>query len=296
MVIMQLETIISTLLSAAAFLKKPVQDAASQSIKDLFEAARYYLRKKFGVNADATKVLDLAIEKPESAMRKAVLAEESALAGLEDDPEIVRLVEQLTALLPEPVGVAPQHVHVVGRRNKVQVAARDIITTERHVQRNVITPDERHLSIEQRNRIREVAAELGHRLTGGAPGGIAAVHRMLQRRFQVASYLLIPRDRSEEALSFLRQQRAIHRSRLRRADPVAYQNDLLRAIFAGARELGWDDDRVHRLAAEKLALKTPLTSLKELGPLQLKTLTESVQRAVRTKRANLDRVGASQPG
>ena len=216
---MQLETIIGALLAAAAFLKRPVQDAATQSIKELFDAVRARLRAKFGEDSDGAKFLDLAVEKPESALRKAVLAEESIAAGIDDDEELGRLARKLAVLLPDDAGVVPQQVSVVGRSNKVQVAAGDIVTTERHVRRAVITPDERHLSVMQRDRIREVAADLGHRLTGGAAGGIAAVHRMLQRRFDVVSYLLIPRTRYEEALSFLRQQRAIHRSRLRRGDP-----------------------------------------------------------------------------
>jgi hypothetical protein len=36
----------------------------------------------------------------------------------------------------------------------------------------------------------------------GAPN-FAAVHRHLQRRFRVASYLLIPRERFADALAFL---------------------------------------------------------------------------------------------
>lgn len=97
---------------------------------------------------------------------------------------------------------------------------------------------------------------------------------MLQRRFQVPSYLLIPRTRFDEALSFLRQQRAINRSPLRGRNPVAYQNDFYRAIFAGARELGWDGEQIYRLATDKLGLQTAVVSLKALGPVQLKNWLE----------------------
>lgn len=292
--IMQLETIIGALLAAAAFLKRPVQDAAAHSIKELFDAVRARLRTKFGEHSDGAKFLDLAIQKPESAMRKAVLAEESITAGVAEDKELSRLARKLAALLPDDAGVVPQQVSVVGRSNKVQVAAGDIVVTERHVRRAAITPDERHLSVAQRDRIRAVAAELGYRLTGGAPGGSAAVHRMLQRRFDVVSYLLIPRERYDDALNFLRQQRAIHRSRLRRGDPVTYRNDLIRSIFAGARELGWNRDRVHGFAEDKLALNEPLVSLKDLGPVQLTKLADAVRRAVRTARAERHRETADE--
>ena len=64
-------------------------------MKDNFDGARYYLRKKFGNGSDGAKVLDLATEKPESVMRRAMLVGAATLAGMETDPEIVRLAEEL---------------------------------------------------------------------------------------------------------------------------------------------------------------------------------------------------------
>ena len=103
---------------------------------------------------------------------------------------------------------------------------------------------------------------------------------MLQKRFNVASYLLIPGGQFTEALAFIKQQRAIHRSALQRRNPVAYRNDLYRAIFAGARELKWDGKRVYLFAAEVIGLKRPIESLKELGPLQLKAVAGEVHHLV----------------
>jgi hypothetical protein len=273
------EAIITTLLSAAAFLKKPIQDVTAQSLKDVYETARYYLRKKFGVSSDAAKVLDLATAKPESAMRKAVLVEETAAAGLGTDADLLRLAEELAALLPEPDDAAWQRVHVAGRGNKVLVAGRDVIHTERHIQRSAITPDERHVNAGQREEIRAVIGELATRLAGedGKPN-FAAGHRMLQRRFGVPSYLLLKRERFADAMQFLKEQRAIHRSRLRRRNPRAYCADLHRAIFSRARELGWNRETVYSFAMSKLGLERPITSLRALGPTQLNTLAASMRR------------------
>lgn len=294
--IMQTESIFSTLLGAAAFLKHAVQGVASQAVRDAYDAAKSYLKKKFAANPDATRALELATEKPESLIRKALLVEDSAVNGLDRDSELARLIENLAALLPLAADRANQNVLVNGQRNVVQVAGRDLIRTEKIVRRNTITPDERHLTVEQRVRIREVAGELADRLAGDeGKANFAAVHQMLQRRFQVASYLLIPRNRYEEALSFLRQHRAINRSHLRGRNPVAYQNDFYRAIFAGARELGWNGEQVYRFAMGELALKTAVVSLKALGPVQLKTLAESIQREVRTMRAGRNPVGSAKP-
>jgi hypothetical protein len=84
--VMQTESIITTLFAAAAFLKKPIQDVAGQSVKDAFDAAKYYLRRKLGETSDAAKAPDMATEKPESEVRKAVLVEETKSAEIETTP------------------------------------------------------------------------------------------------------------------------------------------------------------------------------------------------------------------
>src|SRR6266542_313588 len=150
---MNTESIITTLLAAAAFLKKPVQDAAAQSIKDIYDAARHYMRRKFGEGSDGAKMLDLATAKPESAMRTAVLAEELSAAGMQNDPDLVRLMAQLAAMLPEHAEPVHQNVRVNGHANKVLVAGRDVINTERVVQRSVVEPGGRHLAAEQRQQV-----------------------------------------------------------------------------------------------------------------------------------------------
>lgn len=272
------EAIITTLLAATAFLKKPVLDIASQSIKDVYEAARYYLRKKFGEHSDAAKVLDLATQKPESAMRKAVLVEEMFAAGLHTDAELIRLATTLAGLLPHAASASGQHVRVSGIRNHVCVAGRDVISTNRVLQRIAITPDERHITAEQREQIKAVIGELAVRLAGedGRPN-FAAGHRMFQRRFGVPSYAVLPRERFDEALQFLKRQRAAFRANLRRRNPVMFATDLHRAIFARAGELGWSRDAVYAFAREKLGLGRSVKSLRELGPHQLSRLMDAMR-------------------
>src|ERR1017187_9597305 len=208
--IMQTEAIFATLLAAAAFLKKPVQDLVTDSLRDAYDATKTHLRKRFGETSEAAKMLDLATAKPESLLRKALLVEESASSGLDKDTILHRLIERLSLLVPGSVQTDGPCVRVSGCGNSVQVAGRDLIHTMKHIQRNTITPDERHLSVGQRDQVQSVIAELAARLAGddGAPN-FAGAHRMLQRRYNVASYLLLPRDRFSDALAFLKQQRAI---------------------------------------------------------------------------------------
>lgn len=294
---MSTQSILTTLLTAAALLKKPIQDFATQSLTDVYGAAKAYLLKKFGETSEAGKALEMATAKPESLIRKELLIEEAATTNLAGDRELVRLIEQLAMLLPATVETVRQDVRIDGHGNSVHVAGRDIIHTSKHVFRNTITPDERHLTLEQRERIREMAAMVADRLAGAeGETNFASVYRLLQRRYQVASYLLIPHGQFDDALAFLKRQRAIHRARLHQRNPSAYLNDYYRTIFAGAGELGWGRATVYRYAGEKLHLKRPVTSLKELGPLQLKALAKFIQREVRTNRNRNQTGGASEKG
>lgn len=204
---MQTETIITTLLSAAALLKAPIQTVATQTLKDLYDATVYYLRRKFGPDSESALVLDLATEKPESLTRRAALIEEAIEAEVARDVELTGLIKRIAVLLPVSVRLAEQEVRVNGDHNQVQVAGRDIVHTTRHVQRNAITPDERHLTAKQRKTIRTLVAALAVRRAEkpGTPN-FAAVHARLQRRFNVASYLLIPQERFDEVVAFLRRQ------------------------------------------------------------------------------------------
>ncbi len=281
---MKTASIFATLLAAAAFLKHPLRDVATQAVKDAYAAVKAHLQKRFADKPGAAQALELATAKPESLLRKALLVEESAPYALDRDAELQALATRLATVLPVSAEVT-QSVSVAGQGNRVQVAGRDLVTTVKRISRNTITPDARHVTAEQRVQLQAVIAEVAVRLAGdGGKPNFAGVHRMLQQRFDVASYLLLTREEFLAALSFLKQQRAIHRSRLKRRDPVAYRNDFFRAVFAGARELKWNGDQVYRFATSVLGLSRPVASLKELGPVQLETLATAMQREVAKQR------------
>jgi hypothetical protein len=278
---MKTEEIITTLLAAAAFLKGPIKDVVGQSVKDVYDSVKYYLRRKFGEGSDGAKMLELAVQKPESAMRKAALAEEAAATGIENDADLDRLIAELRSLLGDRAKPG-QNVAVNGTGNHVVVAGRDVVQTVRRIERAAITPDDRHVTVEQREEIRGLIGELAVRLArdDGAPN-FAAGHRMLQNRFKVASYLLVPRERFSEAVRFLKQQRAIHRSHLRRRNPAAFGRDRQRAVFSRAAALGWDRSRLFRFARERLNLGETVSSLRQLGPNQLSRLADELAREQR---------------
>jgi len=282
---MQTETILATLLAAAAFLKRPLGEVAAQAIRDGYDVLKAHLRRKLENKPDALDALDLATEKPESLIRRAVLTEECSSCELELDAELHVLGIRLAALLPAAVMPLVQGVHVGGNGNRVQVAGRDLVTTTKHVTRNAITPDGRHITTAQGEELKVVLGELAVRLAGrdGRPN-FAGAHRMLHRRFDVASYLLLPRERFAEVLAFLKRQRATHRSGLLPCNPAAYRNDLIRAVFSAARELRWDGQRVYQFATEALGLEKPVASLKGLGSIQLRRLAAAMRQQTRKRR------------
>lgn len=282
---MSTDEILGTILRACAFLKKPVEEVSAQAIKDLYAAAKLRLKGRLAGKPEATDALERAETKPESEARQAVLREELDGTDLSADLELTHLAAHLARLLPPPEPTIRQHVRVVGRGNRVQVAGGDIVTAQKLVQKNAVTPDERHLDGEQQQKLKRLIDELALRLAGddGRPD-YAQVYSRLQRKFRVPSHLLILRGDFAAACDFLKQQRAINRSRLRRHNPAAYEGDFFRAIWSRARELGWEKPIVYRFASERLALAKPIASLKALGPFQLKTLAEALQGEVRKLR------------
>lgn len=280
---MNTDSIITTFLAAAAWLQEPAHAVASQALRDLYAATKYYLKRKFAPHPAAAHALELAAEKPASPARKAMLVEEAEPAELAADGEVRSLIARMDALLPANASVARASVHVAGNGNQVNLAGHDVIVTARHVHRTAITPDERHVVHVERARLRELIHALARRLTDGSAPNFAAVHRLLQHRFDVASYLLIPRERYAEAIGFLQQQCAAYRAGLRRLDPTTLRRELLRTIFARMTALGWPREKLHAFAQEKLALPGALTSLRSLSTTQLETLAIRLRRIAPAK-------------
>lgn len=277
--LMQLEAILSVILSGAHYLKKPFEDVSAQAIKDAYSSAKEYLVKKLSGNSAALQALENATDKPESPGRKAVLLEETEELELPADSKLVKLVGELAKLVPNHRTEIHQNATVSGRGHKVLMAAGNIVNTEKIVKKNKITPDERHISAAQKKKLKPVIDDLAYRLAGddGEPK-FGAVYNMLETRYDVVSYLLIKREDFEDALGFLKQQRAIKRSRLRSRDPKAYEGDFIKKIHTCRSHLGWDKPQLYQFALERLALKKPITSTKQLGSIQLKTLSEFMQR------------------
>jgi hypothetical protein len=68
---------------------------AKDVIKDSYEALKAALKKKSGYESDLVDAVDKLEKKPDSEARKATIQEEVGIAKVNDDPEIVKLAQDL---------------------------------------------------------------------------------------------------------------------------------------------------------------------------------------------------------
>lgn len=166
---------------------------------------------------------------------------------------------------------------VIGNGNVV--AGRDVIHTEAVVQKNVTQPGPQHVTEEQAYEIKRLVDELSQI---DVDSGRADSHRhwysWMYRKFKVTSYKTIPLDKYEGVMSWLRQQKAINRPKLRRPANEKWRDQLYGAIYGRWRQLGYEKVDIYTFAFERLQLDVPISSLKELGEQNLKKLYDIVFR------------------
>lgn len=77
---------------------------AKDAIADAYAALKAALKKKFGAQSDVVNAVEQLEKKPDSEGRKATLQEEVENAKVNDDPEIVKLAQDLLSKLKEQPG------------------------------------------------------------------------------------------------------------------------------------------------------------------------------------------------
>ncbi len=162
-----------------------------------------------------------------------------------------------------------------------------VIKTEKVTKKNeVVINPEVHISQEQAkqildtvNEIVEINEKAGKFKTPADKGKFfAQTWTSFKNRFNVTSYHLLPKEKFDEALSWLKKEIAYkHRPKLRKADNPEWKNKIYGAIYAKAQnELGMDKSALYCYAFNKLGLKSPISSLKELSDVRLNKLYKLV--------------------
>jgi len=162
-----------------------------------------------------------------------------------------------------------------------------IIKTDKVVRKNeVITNPDIHISQEQAKEIKdtvnsivEIYEQAGKFKSNNEKGKcFAQTWTSFNNRFSLTTYHLLPKDKFEEALSWLQKQIAFdHRPILRKANNSQWKKDIYGAIYAKAQnELRLDKQGLYQFAFDKLKLKDPITSLKDLSDTRLQKLYKIV--------------------
>lgn len=158
-----------------------------------------------------------------------------------------------------------------------------VIKTEKIIKKNeVVTNPEIHITQEQAkqildtvNKIVEINEQAGKFKDSKEKGKcFSQTWTAFKNRFNVTSYHLLPKDKFDDALSWLQKQIAYeHRPKLRGTNNIQWKKDVYGAIYATAQNnLGLDKEGLYKFAFEKLELKKPITSLKELSDTRLNKL------------------------
>lgn len=97
-----------------AFVTALAVPVSKDIITDGYKALKAALKKKFGEGSDVVDAVEKLEKKPDSEARKAAVQEEVATAKVSDDPEIVKLAQDLLSQLKEQPGgqqIINQHIN-----------------------------------------------------------------------------------------------------------------------------------------------------------------------------------------
>ena len=92
-----MDVITTAIIAALAGLSK-------DAIKDSYNALKSALKKKFGDKSDLVDAVEKLEKKPDSEGRKATLQEEIEIAKVNDDPDMMRLAQDLLDKIKEQPG------------------------------------------------------------------------------------------------------------------------------------------------------------------------------------------------
>lgn len=165
---------------------------------------------------------------------------------------------------------------VTGNNNIVAGGNVTIKKNEKIINKNIIKPGPEHISPAQANKLQTIVKELVEMevASGYADGDQkkAAIKWwvILRNHYGVTSYREIPRHLGDDAIAWMKQQRAINRPKIRKTDNTAWRNQHYGAINAKARELELSKGEIYALAKDRMG--TQVTSLKQLSDQNLKKL------------------------
>lgn len=196
--------------------------------------------------------------------------------------DIKKMYEKKTAIAVQPeINIRQKSKG----NNSIQIGINQgtIIKTQKVTKKNeVVTNPEIHISQEQAkqildkiNEIVEINEKAGlFKSTKDRGIFFSQTWTSLKNKFNVTSYHLLPKERFDEVMTWLKKQIAYeHRPKMRKGNNQEWKKSIYTAIYAKAqKELGMDKEGIYQIAYEHLNLKQPISSLKELSDTRLNKL------------------------
>lgn len=162
--------------------------------------------------------------------------------------------------------VSGGNIAIDNKNIRIEQPARTII------QKN-FTPGPEHISAEQAKILKDTIDNLVQKETAaGNQSSWAYAHwwGRLKNRYKVSTYKEIPAHLGDEAISWLKQQSAIKRSKIRRTNQQMWKKELYAAIWARARQLNLTKGDVYNIVYKGMGKR--VSSLTQLGEQNLKKL------------------------
>ena len=172
----------------------------------------------------------------------------------------------------------PDQVNVVGNNNLVAGGDMNVqggvhINTKK-ITRTKFQPGPEHITEQQGKKIYDTISNLANKEAAGGRVTIGEAKAkwfgMLYGRYQVSTYRAIERRFADEAISWLKQQAAINRPKIRRNNNQMWRNELYGAIYAKARELNMSKAEVYLIVHDRMEKR--VSSLTQLNEQSLKKL------------------------
>jgi hypothetical protein len=153
-----------------------------------------------------------------------------------------------------------------------------------NVNRQIIRPTEIHITQEQASMIKKLIDDIiDIKIKAGKLPLAGMVSKAYQNqwtafknRFNITSYHLLPKEKYLDAETWLYQQVAQQKPKLRKTNRPEWRKRLYASIYARLNNLAISKDSIYDFAFHKFDLKKPITSLTELNDTNLKKLDQFI--------------------
>lgn len=167
--------------------------------------------------------------------------------------------------------------------NNIQVAQGNVIQTKQvKLVTEVLHDATTHISDAEALEIREKITDIVNMVAsngGNKPTLFKKEYSAFYKQFRITKYTLLPKNEFDNAILWLNKRIAYYgKKNLRHGDSTQWRKKQYTAIYARLKQLGMDKSDLLVFAENKLELKQPLSSIKDLSDTRLQKLYNFIMR------------------